>query len=73
MEPAHRERFSVLIACPGCRRTGAAIWEEYDRPIPVEGVQPALIELTAGFMQNVGKTATGDPIVSCGCGERFAI
>jgi 4-hydroxy-3-methylbut-2-en-1-yl diphosphate synthase IspG/GcpE len=65
--------FSVFIACPGCKRTGSALWEEFDRPASVGGNLQAQVKLTAGFMQEAGKTKSGDPIIACDCGARFEI
>jgi hypothetical protein len=65
--------FSVLIACPGCKRAGSALWQEVDRPASVDGTLPAQVQLSSGFMQETGKTRSGDPIIACDCGARFEI
>ncbi len=57
--------FSVLIACPGCKRAGSALWQDFDRPVSVGGTLPAQVKLTAGFLQEAGKTRSGDPIIAC--------
>jgi hypothetical protein len=73
MEHARRETLSVLIACPGCKRTGPATWEEFSRPFAVKGRRLALVTISPGFMEEVGKTEFGDPIVTCDCGKQFEV
>ncbi len=62
---AKRETFGAAVACPKCKLTGTATWEENENPVHGNGLERELIEVPTGFHRGPQKDEHGDPEILC--------
>lgn len=57
------QQFTVPIRCSHCGQEGSVVWEEtagHER-----GPVRKLVEISAGFHSESGRTMSGDPVIVC--------
>ena len=62
---AARDLFLNTIKCPHCGQAGAIFWEENALGHRHCGPQRRLVNLSAGFHAENGRTQSGDPLIIC--------
>lgn len=62
---SERFQFTVKIICPVCEQAGEVVWEENSGTAPNKAAK-RLVQVSAGFHVEAGRTRSGDPLIVCG-------
>lgn len=70
-QPNSREQLTVEICCGHCGQCGSAVWEDRVGSGGFEGHKRRLVNLSAGFHAENGRTQSGAPLIVCDVCDNF--